>query len=85
MGTTIRSDNRRFIYHSSAETAQLYDLEKDPLQLDNMIERNPEEAARFFDIYKDWLTNVAGIKLEPRDKSLSGTEEANLRALGYID
>lgn len=43
----FRTNEWKFLYDGTDETAYLYDLQADPEEMNNVIESNPEVAARF--------------------------------------
>jgi len=67
---------------------QLYDLEADPLALENVADEHPERAAeaqrRLWRIWKNHQTLAATFE-EGEQPELSPEQEEALRALGYTE
>ena len=60
---------------------ELYDLENDPLQSENVIEEFPHEAERLGEALDRWAHDIPAYEGE---ENLSEDDLAELRALGYI-
>jgi len=68
---------------TSARPVELYDLDRDFSELTDLIPSRPEEAARLFTAWRQWLAATPVAK--PEERPLSPDERRNLKALGYVD
>ncbi len=92
---TVRSNNHKFIYNFNSGVSQLFDLDQDPGEQNDLIEagvgiRSPE-TRRAIDTLVDWLNIQRRYRLSlpsaPSEPNRAIDEDLarELRALGYID
>jgi arylsulfatase A-like enzyme len=83
----VRRD--RYKLHRFANgTTTLYDVEKDPDEVRNLVEELPEVAAQLQTELDRWLTEESALRevvASGEKKELSEEELSQLRALGYIE
>jgi arylsulfatase A-like enzyme len=77
----FRGEDFKYVYHASGKD-ELYDLARDPLELDNRIGADPERAAALRAALESYLLATAGPGREHGADLLRHQEE--LRALGYL-
>jgi hypothetical protein len=77
----VRGARWRYILRLADGREELYDLESDPRESDNRIEREPEIRARYRESLEDWL--APGRPHSPTRRLDTETLE-RLNALGYI-
>lgn len=63
-GSAIRSGNLKLIRFYDDETIEMYDLENDISEANNLAESRPEEAARLASRLDDWLDSVQASRPE---------------------
>jgi arylsulfatase A-like enzyme/thioredoxin-like negative regulator of GroEL len=78
---SIRTQKYKYI---EAPKAELYDLVQDPLESQNIINKNPGVARDMAERLKRFEEEYAAIS-EPGQKTLSFEEREKLRSLGYIE
>ncbi len=61
---------------------ELYDLRRDPRELDDLAPRRPELVAELAELLAGWTRRH---RLTPRPKVRDGADQEALRALGYLD
>ncbi len=72
----------KYIHHRlRPEESELYDLERDPRELDNRIATDPERAARMLEALSDrpYLPDD-----DLLDETMSEEDRKRLEALGYV-
>lgn len=82
---SFRGRDFKYIYHSQG-TDELYDLARDPLELDDLTAEAPDRAAALRQALLAYLegTAVRG-GARTRERGTLREHEKELRALGYID
>lgn len=83
--SAVRSKEWKFIYNEKADRAQLYNLIRDPQELNNLSSVLPEKVDFFLKEYYGWKEKILKFELSAEEKRLSRDETEQLRALGYID
>jgi arylsulfatase A-like enzyme len=60
----VRSGKYKYIYyHGVWDVEEIYDIEKDPLEMHNIIKENPELAREMADKMFTWLEETGGMKI----------------------
>lgn len=77
----LRTEQWKYLWTERGE--ELYRLSDDPEELDNLIDREPEVAARLRRQLRQWRDENPMRVLAP--ETLDPSLRENLRALGYID
>lgn len=73
----------KYMYFSDDSTA-LYEIQKDPLELKNVQQRFPEQAAEYADFMNDWFDHVKKYDLSRSKKpTVSRMQNELLKSLGY--
>ena len=67
--------------HGSSGAHQLYDLDADPLELDNVAAEHPDQVARL----KRFLDERQAMRIEPPENAGDAIDTEALKALGYTD
>jgi len=67
-----------------APRPELYDLDKDPQELANVIQQHPDEAETLESQLRALTSTGAGKPEEIQSKTISGETERQLRSLGYV-
>ena len=80
---SIRDGQWKFIQWNSPKRSELYDLESDPDELQDLSARYPERTDRYDDLLAAWYST----RTKPQDSESPRDEklENRLRALGYIE
>lgn len=84
LNIALREDALKAIVNVEVGTVELYDLETDPGETDDLADRRPGEAARFADFAATWLARC-GTGAEGATSDLDEATLDRLRALGYVD
>ena len=79
---TIRDGNWKYIHDYQFERGELYHLDADPGELDDLMTDHPEKAAAMFEKLERWRLEQISRGSEPRD--LDPELEEKLRSLGYL-
>jgi len=74
----------KYKYISSNFLNELYDLEKDPEEKENLVEKLPKKAQAMEKILKEWLASIKPQKAERERVKINKSMEEVLRALGYV-
>lgn len=77
--SVIREGRWKLIYYYEEHKAELYDLQKDPFEQNNVAETEPGIAASLSEKLKQWLTEVNAVYPEP-DPVFDETERNNYDA-----
>lgn len=54
----VRQENWKLVYNRRIETWELYDLEKDPTELNNLAEQMPDKARELRVLWENWADSV---------------------------
>lgn len=71
----------KFIYNMDSNSIELYDIKKDPAEMNNIAENRKDLTKRYFEIIKKIIKKMA---VSYSVRTLSEDELKNLRSLGYI-
>jgi arylsulfatase A-like enzyme len=78
----VQVGGAKLIFDRIERRIELYDLESDPAELDELSSRDAETAGTLMEVLEGYIhTERAGVSVPP----LSKEQEDNLRALGYIE
>lgn len=78
----VREQRWKLIWHEhKQEHVELYDLDADPLELNNVAAEHPQEVARL----KRFLDERQALEVEAPDGAHTGANTDALKALGYTD
>jgi arylsulfatase A-like enzyme len=81
----FRTDDWKYLYDGTDETALLYDLQADPKETENVIHDYPEVAERFQECLQNRIECIEQTSADvsiPNLNESAGVDE-RLRALGY--
>jgi arylsulfatase A-like enzyme/Tfp pilus assembly protein PilF len=78
---SLRDGRYKFIL---APTRELYDLEQDPGELENLAASNPERAAAAERSLRDMLERISSAEAATGPRTIDPAVEERLRALGYV-
>ena len=79
----LREGRWKYIRGDSRESEELYDLEKDPGEHNDLREAFPDVARRLSQQLNEWHRSV--VRGDPAMEPLSAEDRAKLKALGYVD
>ncbi len=79
----LRDGRWKYIRGRSLESEELYDLETDPGEGDNLREALPDIARRLSETLDEWQRSV--VREDPAAERLPAEDRAKLKALGYVD
>jgi arylsulfatase A-like enzyme len=75
----------KFVYDVRRGAQELYDLERDPREQDDLSERDPLRAAAFREALYRFMLDTAGGAATAPARPLSPEEVEQLKALGYVN
>jgi arylsulfatase A-like enzyme len=84
LNIALREGALKAIVNVEIGTVELYDLETDPGETDDLAGRRPDEAARFAEFATTWLSRCS-TGAEGATSDLDEATLDRLRALGYVD
>ncbi|MFO7257879.1 MAG: sulfatase [Bacteroidota bacterium] len=73
-GGAIRYRNFKLLEYYENGTVQLFDLEKDPGELNDISKENPELVKKLRDMLSDWRKSVNAKMMEPNPEYVAGRE-----------
>jgi arylsulfatase A-like enzyme len=77
----VRAGRWKYVWDADTATAELYDLEEDPGETTNLVEAQPETAARLHAELERWQQSVHGAQLQ----EIPEEQQEALKALAYLD
>ena len=80
----IVESRRKLIFAPADSGVQLFDLERDPGERDNLAGRDPAGASELSERLDERLTEARERALPPEQRALTDEELQRLRALGYL-
>ncbi len=78
----VRAYPWKYIESPEVDLRELYNLETDPGELNNLVGDEPERAREMATVLSEWLEQTERFAVEPEDLSPRRIEE--LRSLGYL-
>lgn len=81
----VRHGDWKYMVAENEGTTELYDLARDPAELENVIGAWPERAERLAAMLADWRAAVTRSDSLDTQPALSEADKQKLRALGYAD
>jgi arylsulfatase A-like enzyme len=81
---SIMTPEWKYIFNHQDDTEQLYKIDEDPLELNNVFYKEPELCRKFWKRLYHWVSQSKKYPPRKRRVTLSPEEEEKLRALGYI-
>ncbi len=82
----VRTPRWKLIYRPAGERAQLFDLRHDSSERRNLVQKNPETAAKLLAELEAWRRTRRRLDLAHRPQNeLSADKVEELRALGYVE
>ena len=81
---SIMTPQWKYIYNYKDETEQLYNIEKDPLEVNNLVDKEEKLGNVLKEQLFHWVSQSKKYPPRKRSVTLSPEEEKKLRALGYI-
>ncbi len=80
----LRTGRHKFLLNADFETEELYDLMRDPEELDNIVKSQLELAAEMRAELQSWMSKMSAVDVADRfDPGYRNREQ--LRALGYLE
>jgi arylsulfatase A-like enzyme len=79
----VRVGQWKYVEAKDEGTRELYDLSRDPGELENLVDANPVEARRLADVLARWSAAAPAGRI--RAAEVSPDDARRLRALGYVD
>ncbi len=83
----VRAGDHKLVYDALNDTRQLYDLQRDPRELNNIIDAEPDLAERLNQLLSEWLRSEQALREHidrGPERELSPEVLEQLRSLGYI-
>jgi arylsulfatase A-like enzyme len=81
----ILTDDWKYIYNYDDETDQLYNLKKDPLETNNLAEKETVRCRNLKARMFEWVSNAKKYPVKEQCYSFTLEEKEKLEALGYIE
>jgi arylsulfatase A-like enzyme len=85
MRAAVEAEWKFILDSGGAGNNALYDLARDPAEKRNILEENPERAARFIRIIHDFERINVQAKTEPGKTEITTEQLEALRRLGYVN
>jgi arylsulfatase A-like enzyme len=79
----VRVGRWKYIEALDESSRELYDLDADPAELEDIVERHPEQAAALAARLREWKTRHGLATAEPTP--VSPDDQKRLEALGYVE
>jgi arylsulfatase A-like enzyme len=80
---TIYQGKEKYIWASDGSN-ELYDLEEDPREEENLVKKFPHRVEAMGRVLRDWLASVRPATTERERVRINKPTEEKLRALGYL-
>ena len=81
----ILTDGWKYIYNYNNETEQLYKLKEDPLETNNLAEKETMRCRNLKAQMFEWVSNAKKYPVKDQGYSFTLEEKEKLEALGYIE
>jgi arylsulfatase A-like enzyme len=82
---TIMTPEWKYIYNYKDKTEQLYNVQSDPLELNNLIDKETTQADQLKKQLFKWVSNSKKYHSKGHPLQPSPEEKERLKALGYIE
>lgn len=79
----VRAGRWKYIEAQEEGTRELYDLARDPAELENVVDAHPDEARRLAELLARWTEATPAAR--SRSSEVAPEDARKLRALGYVD
>jgi len=80
---TIITPEWKYIYNYQDEAEELYNIKSDPLELNNLANKEPKQRNKLREQLFKWVSNSKKYHTERKPFQLSPEEEEKLKSLGY--
>ncbi len=80
----VRRDQWKAIWNAEPQTLELYDLQADPGEVQDLSQAQPELAAELRDAAVSWLDQCRGQAVAPENTTLDERTRERLKGLGYL-
>ena len=81
---TVITPQWKYTYNYDDYTEQLYDIKSDPLEHNNLIDKEPRQGSELKDLLLKWISNSKKYPTEWKPWPVSPTMKEKLKELGYI-
>jgi len=79
----VYQEKEKYIWASNGSN-ELYDLEKDPQEEDNLVKKFPHRVEAMETVIREWLALFEPVTSEGEHVKINKSTEEKLRALGYL-
>lgn len=81
---TIITPEWKYIYNCKRETGQLFNIQADPLELNDLVDNRVEESSQLKERLLRWVSKAKKYPTRKQEFQLTPKEKEKLRGLGYI-
>ncbi len=81
---TIMTSEWKYIYNYKSKTEELYNIKSDPLEKNDLAEKNIKQRNKLREQLFDWVSSSKKYPTKRQPTQLSPEEKEKLRLLGYI-
>jgi arylsulfatase A-like enzyme len=81
---SIRTNEWKYIHNFDNNSGELYNLKKDPKELKNVINEEPEIAEKLRKKLFKWMAEAVNKSVEPEKAEIDEETKERLRSLGYL-
>ena len=84
LNVLVHRDRWKAIWNAEPQTLELYDLQADPGEAEDLSQAQPELAAELRDEVVSWLDDCRASAVEPETTTLDDRTRERLKGLGYL-
>jgi arylsulfatase A-like enzyme len=81
---TIQTPEWKYIYNYTAKTEELYNIKLDPLEYNNLTDKNTKQRTKLKEQLFKWVSTGRKYPTQKKTIQLSPQEKEKLQGLGYI-
>lgn len=81
---TVMTPEWKYIYNYGTEKEQLYNIKSDPLELDNLVDKNTKQRNQLKKQLFHWVSNATKYPVKEQHRGFTQEEKEKLEVLGYI-